>query len=29
MKDILILAVIILLWIGLQKFILPRFGIST
>ncbi len=29
MKDILILAVIILVWFGLQKFVLPRFGIST
>lgn len=29
MKGIVILAVIFLVWFSLQKFILPRFGVST
>lgn len=29
MKDILILLVVLVVWIVLQKFILPRFGIQT
>jgi hypothetical protein len=29
MKDILLLAGFLLFWVVLQKYILPRFGIST
>lgn len=29
MKDILLLVIVLLVWIALQKFILPRFGIQT
>ncbi|CAH2030981.1 conserved protein of unknown function [Trichlorobacter ammonificans] len=29
MKDILLLVIVLVVWIALQKFILPRFGIQT
>ncbi len=29
MKDLLVVVVVLVVWIVLQKFILPRFGIQT